>query len=193
MQRVGEIIETGTTGFVAQCYELYQSPPLGSLVKTVDLPVETYGIVYEAVTGSLEPGRRPIARGQDEASEEAIYRSSPQLLKLLRTEFSVIVVGHRQGDRILHYLPAQPARIHGFVYLCPPDEIKAFSRSTGFLDILIGANLPVPVEELIAASLRQMSMVHEEPRTYLVIAGKQLAVRLSSDFNRLRAILERLK
>ena len=32
--RVGEVIEACTTDFVAQCYELYQSPPLGSLVKT---------------------------------------------------------------------------------------------------------------------------------------------------------------
>ncbi|MDI6815133.1 MAG: hypothetical protein QMC90_03540, partial [Dehalococcoidales bacterium] len=74
-QRVGEVIGASTTDFVAQCYELYQSPPLGSLVKTVDLPVELYGIVYNAATTSLEPGRRPIARGKDEASEEEIYRS----------------------------------------------------------------------------------------------------------------------
>jgi hypothetical protein len=33
-QRVGEIIEACTTDFTAQCYELYKSPPLGSLVKT---------------------------------------------------------------------------------------------------------------------------------------------------------------
>ena len=56
--RVGEVIEASTTDFVAQCYELYQSPPLGSLVKTKDEPVDLYGIVYHATTGSLEPGRR---------------------------------------------------------------------------------------------------------------------------------------
>jgi len=113
--RVGEVIEASTADFVAQCYELYQLPPLGSLVKTTDLPVELYGIVYHATTTSLEPGRRPIARGKDEASEEEIYRSSPQLLKLLHSEFSVLVVGHRQDDRLFHYLPPRPSRIHGFV------------------------------------------------------------------------------
>ncbi|UCD54000.1 MAG: hypothetical protein JSU76_03670, partial [Dehalococcoidia bacterium] len=86
-QRVGEVIEASTTDFAAQCYELYQSPPLGSLVKTGDSGVELYGIVYNAATTSLEPGRRPIARGRDETAEEEIYRSSPQLLKLLRSEF----------------------------------------------------------------------------------------------------------
>ena len=191
--RVGEVIEASTTGFVAQCYELYQSPPLGSLVKTRDLPVELYGIVYNATTTSLEPGRRPIARGKDEASEEEIYRSSPQLLKLLRSEFSTLVVGHRQDDKLYHYLPPKPARIHGFVYLCPPEEVKEFSQSFDFLNILINAHLPVSLEELVAASLRQMCQAYEDRHSFLVAAGKELAILLSGDFNQLKAILGRIK
>ena len=30
--RIGEVIEASTNGFTAQCYELYQLPPLGSPV-----------------------------------------------------------------------------------------------------------------------------------------------------------------
>ena len=115
VQRVGEVIEASTTEFTAQCYELYQSPPLGSLVKTKDSSVESYGIVYHATTTSLEPGRRPIARGKDEASEDAIYQSSPQLLKLLRSEFSALVVGHREGDKFYPYLPPQPPPLTSLV------------------------------------------------------------------------------
>ncbi len=192
VQRVGEVIEASTTDFVAQCYELYQSPPLGSLVKTTDLPVELYGIVYNATTASLESGRRPIARGKDEASEEEIYRSSPQLLKLLRTEFSALVVGYRENEKLYRYLPPKPARIHGFVYLCSPDEVREFSQSFDFLNILINAHLPVSTEELVAASLRQMSEVYEDRQKFLVAAGKELAVLLGGEFNRLKAILGRL-
>ncbi len=192
-QRVGEVIEAGTTDFVAQCYELYQSPPLGSLVKTRDLPVELYGIVYNAATTSLEPGRRPIARGKDEATEEEIYRSSPQLLKLLRSEFSALVIGHRQGDKLYHYLPPKPARIHNFVYLCSPDEVREFSQSFDFLNILINAHLPVSADELIAACLRQMSQVYEDRHTFLVAAGKELAILLSGQLNQLKAILGRIR
>ncbi len=191
--RVGEVIEASTIDFVAQCYELYQSPPLGSLVKTTDLPVELYGIVCHAATTSLEPGRRPIARGKDEATEEEIYRSSPQLLKLLRSEFGALVVGHRQDDKLHHYLPPKPARIHGFVYLCSPDEVRAFGQSFAFLHILINARLPVSVEELVAASLRQMSEAYEDPHAFLVAAGKELAILLSGEFNRLKAILGRVR
>ena len=191
--RVGEIIQASTTDFVAQCYELYRSPPLGSLVKTRDQSVELYGIVCNATTTSLEPGRRPIARGKDEASEEEVYKSSPQLLKLLRSEFGAVVVGHRQGDKLYHYLPPSPARIHGFVYLCSLEEVKEFSQSFAFLNILINTHLPVSVDELVAAALRQMSQAHEDPHTFLVAAGKELAILLSGQFNQLKAILGRLK
>ena len=192
-QRVGEVIEASTTDFVAQCYELYQLPPLGSLVKTRDLPVELYGVVYHAATTSLEPGRRPIARGKDEASEEAIYQSNPQLTKLLRSEFNALVVGHREGEKLYHYLPPKPARIHSFVYQCQPDEVREFGQSFDFLNILLNAHLPVSADELIAACLRQMSQVHEDRHAFLVPAGKELAILLSGELNRLKAILGRFR
>jgi hypothetical protein len=193
MQRIAEVIEASTTEFVAQCYELYQLPPLGSLVKTIDMPVELYGIVYNATTASIEPGRRPIARGKDEKDEAAIYQSNPQLLKLLRSEFTALVVGHRLGDKLYHYLPPAPARIHGFVYLCPTEEIREFSQSLAFLNILLGSSLPVSVEELTGASLRQMSQAYDDKQAFLLAAGKELAVMLSRDFNRLKAILGRIR
>jgi hypothetical protein len=193
IERVGEVIEAVTTGFTAQCYELYQMPPLGSLVKTGDSSAELYGIVCNAATTSLEPGRRPIARGRDEKSEEAIYRSSPQLAKLLKSEFEALVVGHREGDKLYHRLPPQPARIHGFVYLCPPDGVRDFGKSLDFLNIILNAHLPVPAEELVSAALRRMSQAYDDQRGFLVAAGKELAILLSGNLNQLNAILGRIK
>ena len=193
MERVGEVIEASTTDFVAQCYELYQSPPLGSLVKTTDLPVELYGIVYHAATTSLEPGRRPIARGKDEASEEALYQANPQLTKLLKSEFGTLVVGHRIENKLHHYLPPKPVHIHGFVYLCSPAEIREFSQSFGFLNILVDSPLPIATAEIIAASLRRMSRVYDDAYPFLVAAGKELAILLSNDFSQLKATLGRLR
>jgi hypothetical protein len=187
-EKIAEIIAASTAQFTAQCYELYELPPLGSLVKTGNI----YGIVCHAQTAGLEPGRKPTARGRDEASEAAIYQANPQLTKLLRSEFTAAVVGYKDGEKIFQYLPPQPARIHGFVYLCQPDEAKEFSRSFGFLNILNNATLDIPTEELIAAALRQMSKAHENDRAFLVAAGKELANLLSSDFIRLKNILGRL-
>jgi hypothetical protein len=193
VERVGEVIEASTTDFVAQCYELYQIPPLGSLVKTKDQQLELYGVVCNAATTSLEPGRRPIARGRDEKTEEEIYRTSPQLLKLLKSEFGALVVGHKQDKKLYHYLPPTPARIHGFVYQCTPAEVMEFGQSFDFLNIIINARLPVSAEELIAAALRQMSQAYEDPRPFLIAAGKELAMLLSGDLSQLKAILGRIK
>ncbi len=186
--KIAEVIEAGTTQFTAQCYELYELPPLGSLVKTGDI----YGIVANATTAGLEPGRKPIARGRDEASEEAVYRSSPQLTKLLRSEFTAVVVGYKDGENLRQYLPPNPARIHAFVYLCPPGEVREFSQTFGFLNILANAALPAPTDELIAAALRRMSPAHEDSRAFLVSAGKELAALLSSQYDQLKSILGRL-
>lgn len=190
--RIGEVIETSSSQFVAQCYQLHQPPSLGSLVKTKDKLIEIYGIVYNAETHSLEPGRRPIARG-DEAGEEDIFQANPQLSKLLSTDFRALVAGYREGGKLFHYLPPRPACIHGFVYLCPPEEVREFSQSLDFLSLLTEANLMVPVDEVIAASLRCFSKAHADGRAFLVKAGKELAVLLSVELKRLNSILRRLR
>ena len=192
-ERLGEIIDSSTTGFSAQCYELYELPSLGSLVKTRDGDIELYAVVYQATTEGLEPGRKPIARGKDEASEEAIFENSPQLIKLLRSEFSALVVGHKSGDRIRQYLPPRPARIHSFVNACNAEEIRCFSQAFGFLNILANSELETPSDELIAAVLRLMSATHEDPRAFLVGAGKELAALLGQDYAKLKAVLERIR
>jgi len=185
--KIAEVIEAETGGFTAQSYELYELPSLGSLVKACDI----YGIVCHAETAGLNNGRKPVARGKDEVSEEAIYQSSPQLTKLLRSAFTAAAVGYKDG-KIYQYLPPKPARLHSFVYLCQPEEVKEFSRDLGFLNILVNARLLVSNEELIAAALRQMSKAQDDPRAFLVAAGKELANLLSADFMRLRNILGRL-
>lgn len=192
-ERVGEVIEASTMDFTAQCYELYQVPSLGSLVKTVDSPLELYGIVCHATTASLEPGRRPIARGRDEESEDAVYRANPQLTSLLRTEFSTLVVGFKENETLFQYLPPKPARIHGFVYLCSPDEVREFGQSFDFLNMLLKTPLHVPAEELIPAALRHLAHFSDDRHQFLVAAGKELAILLSGDFNRLKVILGRIK
>lgn len=200
--RVGEVTEACTTDFVAQCYELYQSPPLGVLVKTRFEAISgqpengsyLFGIVYLVSTAGVEPGRRAIARGKDELNEEEIYRASPQLTKLLKSEFNVLVVGYQKGGRVFQYLPPNPARIHGFVYLCSPEEVKLFSRSFDFLNLLLKSRLDIPVEELVGAAIRQMGQVYGlQKHAFLVSAGKELASLLSEDYAQLKAILKGLK
>ncbi|MFQ5861135.1 MAG: hypothetical protein ACE5IG_06265 [Dehalococcoidia bacterium] len=188
--RVGEVVETSTTGFTAQCYRLDEAPPLGALVRTGSEAV-IYGVVAHIATTSLDPGRRPIALGQEEESEEAVYRSNPQLARLLRTQFQAITVGHGNADALSHHLPSLPPRIHHFVYQCAADEVARFTTRLDFLRLLLDAPASAG-DEVVRACLRQASAAHPDASAFLVAAGKELAGLLSNDVLRLNTLLRGL-
>ncbi len=190
--KIGEVIEGSTGEFSAQCYQLNQAPPLGSVVKVRSKPLEIYAVVYNIENHSLDVGRRPIARGEHEETEEGIFQANPQLSKLLCTDFNALVLGHRQENDIAHWLPPKPAYIHNFVYICSSDEVRDFTQSLDFLSLLIAANLRTPVDEVIAGCLRYSSQAYPDPHAFLVKAGKELALLLSSDTRRLSSILRKL-
>ena len=193
MAKIGEVIEASSGEFIAECYELHNAPPLGSLVQTSDGTVNIYGVIYHVATESIEPGRRPIARGRDEVDSEEIYRKHPQLARLLRTTFTALVVGHGEGDELHHYLSPQPARVHSFVYVCSREEVARFTQSLDFLNILVMASLGSVQNEVIAAFLRHAANAHQDQHRFLVQAGKELALLFRGEPNRLNAILRRLR
>ena len=186
---LGEVVEASTTGFVAQCYDLYDAPPLGSLVRTGPDPI--YGIVDSVATRSMDPSRHPVPRGRDEEDEEAVHRSNPQLARLLHTEFQAAVVGYGSGDRLRRFLPPAPPRIYSRVRVCAAEEVREFSDSLEFLPLLL-ASKNGAADDVIASFLRQAGASHPDPESYLVDAGKALAVLLGGQIPRLDGVLRRL-
>ncbi len=200
-KRVGEVVESSSDKFTAQCYRLYQAPPLGAIVRTGagdsagEQGTESiYAVVYGVNTRSLDPGRPVIARGEDEDTEEGIYSSNPQLGRLLCTRFDALIVGRNNADTISHRLPSLPPRIHAFVYACDPEEVGLFTSSLDFLHLLVSSNTTgqAVTDEVIASCLHQASAHKEDPQGFLVGAGKALALQLIGDPPRLNAILKRL-
>lgn len=188
--RLGEVVEATSASFTVHCYQLYGAAPLGSLVRTGgEAPV--YGVVSNVATLPLDPARRPVARGQDEADEEAVYRSNPQLSSLLRTDFQATIVGYRDGEQLHRYLPSQPPRIHAFVQSCAPPEVRAFTERLDFLSLLLAGAVPL-ADEVAAAFLRQAASAHEDSQAFLTVAGRHMARLLSRDLQRLNAILQGL-
>lgn len=189
-QRVGEVVEAATERFIVHCYRLYDSPSLGSLVRAGDdSPI--YGVVSGITTTGLDPGRRPIARGEAAEAEEDVYRANPQLERLLRTDFQATVVGHGRNGSIRYYLPPLPPHIHAFVCLCSPQEVAQFTRELAFLPLLIQPQAGVG-DEVLAACLRWAAAANPDPGAFLGRAGKELARLLSRDLQRLASILKRL-
>lgn len=192
-ERLGEILEASSRDFLAECYQLHQAPPLGSLVRTSDGAMNIYGAIYAAETSGIEPGRRLLARGRHLATEEDIFRENPQLALLLRTTFRAAVVGHGQGEAIRPYLPPRPARVHSFVFAGTEAEVVALTGSLDFLPLLLSAPTEGPVDEVVAACLRQAAQVHADSEGFLLRAGRELAFHLGDNPKRLEAILRRLR
>ena len=150
-RRVGEVVRASTTEFETQCYDLYDAPSLGCLVKCgVASPV--YGIVANVSTESLDPVRPPVPRGAAEESEDAVYWNNPQLKRLLATRFQSVAVGHFADGEVRRYLGPSPPRILSFVHTCDTDEVRAFSESLEFLPVLLGSPTG-PQDEVIASFL----------------------------------------
>lgn len=191
MERIGEVVEASTLGFTAQCYELHNPPPLGDLVKVREGEVEIYGVVYNAATTPLDPGRLPLACGEGADSEEEVFRRHPQLFRLLRTQFQATVIAYRRGGRVFYHLPPRPPRIHSFVYPCPEDEAAEVGKRFDFLNLLLEAGFPWR-DEVIIACLRRLGEIQNNGQEFLAAAGRELALRLAGQGHRLNLLLRRL-
>ena len=188
--RLGEVVQSSTAQFIAYCHKLYDAPALGTLVKCGD-NIAVYGVVADVRTQGIDPGRRPIAMGEHDASEEAIYRRNPQLSRLLTTEFTSVIVGYRDGESVRRYLPPLPPRIHSFVFDCSGEEIAGFSATMDFLPAMLSAPTGHP-DDVVASFLRLASKHHPDPDAFLVASGKEIARQLTGQWQRLNGILRRL-
>ena len=188
--RLGEVVEATTTEFVAQCYELYTAPALGSLVRCGD-DEAIYGIVHEIGTRSIDAGRRPIARGRDEDDEDAIYEANPQLSRLLSTEFRALSVGYIEDGTLRRWLAPLPPRIHSFVYPCSEDTLREFSAELDFASILLSAPIAA-ADDVLAAFLKTAGGAHPDREAFLVNAGRRLTPLLGGQMQRLDGILRRM-
>lgn len=199
--RIGEVIEATTTRFTAGAYELLEAPPFGALVRA-QARVEgmaVYGFVYEIRTGSKEPGGRALVRGRTYSGSELydaeIYHEHPDLAEVLQTEFSAITVGFVEGSHLYQYLPPQPPPVHYSVYECTGDELMRFTEATDFFRTLLFA-YQIPADELLAAVIRlaaRARIISDSERAYLVRAGREVASLLKDDYDRLTAILRRIR
>ncbi len=190
--RIGEIIETGTTGFVAESLDrkLNRPPALGSLVKVeVGEGGCVYGVVSHGTTAGLDPGRRAVRRSTERVYDEAIYDEHPELRHTLRTEFGVLLVGCVEGGAIRQHLPAQPPPLHYSVHKCTEDEVRAFSEGLYYLRLLLAAPGEVPSEQLLAAHVRQAYRQRGQDREWLERAAREIAALLKHDYERLMTVL----
>ena len=192
-RRIGEVVLAESARFTVHCYDLHGAPPLGAFLRASDGHTPVYAVVAGASTVSIDAGRRPVALGAEMESEEEVYRSQPQLAQLFRTEAQALAVGFQDGDAPRHYLPPRPPRIHAFVYLCPPEEVRAFTQSLDFLSLLALRRAEPSADDVLAAAIREAAAAHDDRQAFLLRAGRETARLLGADAQRLMAVLKRIR
>lgn len=193
INKIAEVIVSNSNEYVAQCYKLDVVPQLGYLVKTIrSNDEEIYGVVYYIETRGLEPGRRVLVRGDKLDKEEDVFKSNPQLVKLLVTDFKVLILGYSREGNIYHSLPPYPPSIHSFVYPCGESEIISFTESSQCLSLLAESKLIVSADEIITAFIRHVSKYYKDPIEFIIKSSRELVWIYGGDIKRLNSLLKRL-
>ncbi len=197
-KRVGEVISSNTTSFLAQCIKdddniltLPQSPYFGSFVKAEgeEIGFDIIAVVFEISSGSIDSVHRPTAMNLSRAE---LRNQQPQIFDLLRTDFSAIVIGYIMNDKIHQTIPPHPPQIHDFVFSCSSNEIKNITSKMDYLRILLNSGTST-CEELVEASIRHAYAARGNDRAYLIDVGRELSNLLKDNYDRLSAILRRIK
>jgi len=186
--RIGEIIEVYTTRFLAQSNNLENPPHFGSFVKTSSQGMDIYGLVFNVHETSIDPNRRAIAYGIERTE---LLKRQPHFAEFLKVEFEAAVIGFSDAGYIRSYLPPFPPRIHTFVYPCDSEEILDLTEDLEFIRN-INALPGLPVEELVAASIRLACAERGGDRSFLVRAGQEIAQLLKDEYEKARSIIRRI-
>jgi len=196
--RIGEIIETMSTGFVAESFELNRPPPLGRLV-VVRLPSEVgrtsanmdlYAVVTYGQTVGLDPSRRAVRRSTDTVFDQAIYQQHPELNRTLRTEFGASLVGFVTDGRVQQHLPSQPPPLHFSVQTATAEEVQRFTDRLDYLRFLLTLyGSQVSPLQVLAASVREVYQQRGHDRVWLDAAAREIATLLKSDHEALLTVL----
>ncbi|MEB3279722.1 MAG: HAS-barrel domain-containing protein [Lyngbya sp.] len=205
-RHIGEVIETATCEFLAQCLESEDltfpiMPPFGSWVKSTDEESgnQIYAIVYHVTTCPIDSVHRARALG---LSLQELREEQPQIFAMLKTEFRAAIIGFEtpavgtngiEPPRgiVYQYIPPRPPQIHQAVYHCETRDIVYFSEEFDFLRTLLQLN-QAPVESLVAAAIRHIYQLRNCDRSWLVEAGRTLSILLRDDYDRLRIILKQI-
>lgn len=204
---IGEVIETSTIEFLAQCLEPEElnfpaMPPFGSWVKSFDEESgnKIFSLVTNVTTAPIDSVHRARALGLTLAE---LKDQQPQIFAMLKTEFRAVIIGFQtpstndnngynpSNSNIYQYLPPRPPQIHQAVFRCNVQEIMSFTDNPDFLRVLLQVQ-NTPVESLIAATLRESYALRGRDKQWLIKAGRTLSVLLKNDYDCLKYILSQV-
>lgn len=199
MEAVGEVLSSTITSFTAEAWVDDAAntkvpitiPSFGSFIKSYseEKRLSVFAVVYNIITGPTDQNHKPAALRM---TRSELKREQPQIFSLLKTELHAAIVGYKQGNACVTGLPPFPPEIHDFVFFVSDEELFELSESLEYLRMLQGVP-GVPVDELLAATIRQAAKMQRDEYKYLVAAGQQISRLFRDDYDRLGAILCKIR
>lgn len=192
--RLGEVIETTSLTYVAESDHLHALPEFGALVRvgSTQRAMDLYGVVCFGATGGMDAGRRAVRRGSDDVVDAAVYHRHPELELVLRTLFTVSVLGYVTDGQVRHSVPPLPAPLHYSVFPCAAQEVVRFARQPHYLSSLLEHVGDVAADHVVASHLLWVWRVLGDD-AWLTSAVSQLARLLQRDYERLRTVVTMLE
>ncbi|MEW6566870.1 MAG: hypothetical protein AB1449_01650 [Chloroflexota bacterium] len=151
---------------------------------------QVIGVIYD-ISVEDDAFARQLATAEGLTPEQL---QDTQANRQVPVEFSALAVGYRNGDRISHALPPQPPATLAEIHPLAAEAVRQFTERLDFLSLILAAP-EVPVDELLAAALRQAAEARPEGerRRFLVQAGRECARLLGSDLTRLEKVVRSLR
>lgn len=146
---IGEIIEVSSRSAIAQSYELYDCPPIGSVVKCGDDSEDIYGVITNIETRSIDPGRRPNPKGPGFAEVNELYKSNPEITHLMKTEFNIVFLGYKNENVTTISIPPTPPRIFSFISTLPEEEMINIFSDEGLVKFIVNSNMELKDDVII--------------------------------------------
>lgn len=186
-----EVIESSLGHFLSQSWEWNEAVPFGSLVVAQTKQRTILGIVYQIQTGSLDPQRYPFTYKK---TQEELLREQPQIFEFLKTNFSSIIIGYMEHDRIHYQLAPLPPQIHSFVGPASTSLARqCFARDIYLQGLFAAANLVGNVDELLLAILNYQSSLQILDAKKIGPLMQTYSLLTGNDYRRIKLFLQRVE
>ena len=189
---VGRLLRANATGFVLGCRVAEtDAVSFGGLARvgTRNGVLDIYGLVYDiTVADDLMIKQLAISSGMsEEQRQDQLQR------RRVPIEMSLLAVGYWEESVIHRRIPPRPPLSLDNVWLCAPEEIRAFTQKLGYLRLILRQRLrEVPVEQLIVAHIAQAYHARGNDHAWAQRAADELIAQLRDDRATLLPLLEAL-
>jgi hypothetical protein len=188
---IGKLLRAENSQFVAGCrVRELETPALGALVKVT---LEDQSQIYGLITNILINDDSLVRQLVSGVSIPTEYTADNRYNRNLPVEIHVLTVGYAQNGQISHRLPPRPPLSLDELHLCDTKELCDFTslNEQAYLRHILRL-IDRPVEEILAAHLRQAKAAHDSvgDTGWYGQACQKLITLLRDDYLRLTTVLD---